>query len=377
MDSLTHLVAGALTPLAFKNAPKTRALTVFGIVCGQFPDIDVLAGNNPEAFLSIHRGYTHALVLQPLFALGLALLFHRLLKKGDEDGVWTFGKTWSVALLALVIHIFLDCMTTFGTQIFLPFSDLRVALPAMYIVDLLLTLPLLAVWFIVLRRGGSRAPERLRAIPARSALAWLVCYPLAALALNHTLAARLEAVYAVPGNPLGITRVELSPEPFSPLNWKVVGIAPDKYHMASLFLLRPGREPVFTAHNRVTPSLWAKLQREEPLFSIYAKFATYPLQTVSGESGGTATYTFRDMRYDTTLPELMAAVGRTDGLFLMQAKVTAAGELAAYRFLKRGREGAVTPWRIWHGSGVRSERTPDSAVPTGRHDGGHGGRDAG
>lgn len=372
MDTFTHLVAGALTPLAFKNAPKTRALTVFGIVCGQFPDIDVIAGSNAEAFLSIHRGYTHALALQPIFALGLALVFHRLLKKGDANGTWSFGKTWSVALLALLIHIFLDCMTTFGTQIFLPFSDMRVALPAMYIVDLLLTLPLLAVWIFILRRGGSGAPERARVFPARSALAWLLCYPLMALALNHALAARLEMIYAARGNPLGITRVELSPEPFAPLNWKVVGIAPDKYHMARLFLPRAGSELVFTAHDRVTSPLWEKLQQEEPLFSVYAKFVTYPLQTVSAESGGNATYTFRDMRYEATLPKLMAAVGRTDGLFLMQAKLTAAGELVAYRFLKRGREETVTPWRVFSG-GARSERSSGSGAPAGKN----GGRNAG
>ena len=345
MDTLTHLVAGALTPLAFRDAPKTRALTLFGIVCGEFPDIDVLAGGSPEAILAIHRGITHALAAQPLIALGLALVFHRFLKKGDEKGSWTFAKTWSVALLALCIHLFLDCMTTFGTQIFLPFSDLRVAMPAMYIIDLLMTLPLLAVWALILRRGGSRAPDAARIRPARLALAWLACYPLAALALNHTIASHLESTYAAKGNKMGITRVELSPEPFAPLNWKVVGIAPGKYHMARFFLPDAGKELIFTTYDRVTPALWSRLQEEAPLFSVYAKFTTYPLQTVVRDPDGLSTYTFQDVRYEATLPELMAAVGRTDGIFLMQARVTEKGNLAAYRFLKRGRDAIATPWR--------------------------------
>ncbi|MDL2209669.1 metal-dependent hydrolase [Desulfovibrio sp. OttesenSCG-928-O18] len=342
MDTVTHLVAGALTPLAFRNAPKTRMLTLFGIIAGEFPDIDVVAGRSAEAVLSFHRGFTHALVLQPVFALLLALVFHRALKKGDRDGTWTFAKTWSVALLALVIHLFLDCMTTFGTQVLLPFSDFRVALPAMYIIDLAMTLPLLAVWIVILRRGGSGAAAERRVPLARRALAWIFVYPLCCLALNFGLTAHLEKLYAAPGNAQGMTRMELSPEPFAPLNWKAVGISRDAYFMGRVFLPRMGREIPFTRYERVNPELWAELQRDAPLFSLYAKFATYPFQTAESRSGETL-YTFRDVRYEATLPGLINAVGRSDGLFLMQARVKD-GRPQACRFLHRGRESDSTPW---------------------------------
>lgn len=349
MDTVTHLVAGALTPFAFRNAPKTRMLTAFGMIAGEFPDIDVVAGRSAEAVLSFHRGITHALIVQPAFALLLALVFHRALKKGDASGMWTFGKTWSVALLALAVHLFLDCMTTFGTQIFLPFSDFRVALPAIYIIDPFLTLPLLAVWFVILRRGGSGAPAERRAPLARRALTWLCVYPLGCLALNFGVTAYLEKIYAAPGNARGITRVELSPEPFAPLNWKVVGIARDTYFMGRFFLPRPGRGLEFAAYERVNPELWDRLQREASLFSMYAKFAAYPFQTVDSDLDD-ARYTFRDVRYEATLPKLANAVNRNDGLFLMQAKIRD-GALQAYRFLHRGREDGSTPWLQFTPSG--------------------------
>lgn len=348
MDSVTHLVAGALTPLMFRNAPKTRMLTVFGIICGEFPDIDALAGKSAESVLAFHRSFTHALVLQPVSALLLALLFHRFLKKGDRLGSWSFAKTWSVALLALLIHLFLDCMTTFGTQIFQPFSAYRVAVPAVYVIDLLMTLPLLGVWIWILRRGGVFLDDASRLRPARAALVWIFLYPALCLGINAAATSSLEARYAAPGNSLGITRVELSPEPFAPFNWKVVGIAPDQYHMAQFLAFSPGRELTFTPYTRPSSTLWETLQRRAPLFRTYDAFATYVAQDTAEtrDSSGSAAlvHTFRDVRYESTLPGLMEALGRTDGLFLMQARTEPQGALRDYRFLYRGREDAETPW---------------------------------
>ncbi len=347
MDSVTHLVAGALTPMAFKNAPRTRVMVLFGILCGELPDIDVIVGKSPEAILAFHRGITHSLAAQPLLALAMALIFHRLIKKGDADGSWTFAKTWFVALLALLIHLFLDCMTTFGTQIFLPFSDIRVALPAMYIIDLSLTLPLIAALLFILYKGGlspvSPAPEKTRLRFARGALCWLFAYPGLALCRTYALAADLASRYARPGNERGIVSVELSPEPFAPLNWKVIAIAPDTYYMGRLSLLHPAGEMVFTAYDRPDPALWETLRHDIGLFRLYGQFVTYPFLTVNPDGDGGEIDTFADVRYEATMPELMAAVGRADGIFLMQAK-RKNGRVTAYRFLYRGRDAATTPW---------------------------------
>lgn len=342
MDTVTHLVAGALTPLAFRDAPKTRAAVIFGIVCGEFPDIDIIAGKSPEAILAIHRGITHSLFMLPLFALLLSLLFHRLLRKGDAGNTWTFAKTWLVAFTALCIHVFLDSMTTFGTQIFMPFSHYRAALPAMYIIDLLLTLPLLAAWLYIIWRGGARAPAEIRAPVARGALLWLFAYPLLALAVNYTAAHSLEKRYAAAGNERGITSVELLPEPFAPFNWKVVGIAPDAYHMASFFTPDWGGEIAFTPYRRPDAALTEKLLESVPLFPLYDAFATY-IFTEERREGDETVLSLKDVRYEATLPGLFAAVGRGDGIFILQVRMKE-GAPEASRFLYRGRDAATTPW---------------------------------
>lgn len=242
MDSLTHLVAGALTPLAFRHTPKRAAVVAFGMIAGSLPDIDVLFGGSPEALLSLHRGVTHAFFWQPLFVLILVLPFYFWLRRhplpfrrpgagqaglagspGPTDragladraeladraapGGFTFGRIYVVALAATCIHIYLDCMTTFGTQALLPFSARRVALPAMFIVDLLLTVPLIILLVAALRQPPEAAPAlsgksaeavqspvysaRARRL-ARFGLAWALLYPLASLGVNTLATVLLE-----------------------------------------------------------------------------------------------------------------------------------------------------------------------------------------
>ena len=344
MDTVTHLVAGALTPLAFRNAPKSRWLIPFGILCGEFPDIDVLvAGRSPEALMVIHRGLSHALAVQPFVALVLALLFHSILKKGDTTGGWSFGKTWFLALLALFGHVFLDCMTTFGTQIFLPFSNFRVAIPAMYIIDLSLTLPLVAVLIVLLRQGGSEAPAEKRFGLARRGLAWMLVYPFLAWGVGFGVQSALAQRYVNTADPAGIQRLLVTPEPFAPFYWKVVGQGKDSYFMSSVLVPRFGSALSFREYPKVDMALWQSLQDQVPLFAEYARFVSFPTQSKQPQADGTTLLSFRDLRYEGTLAGLVKTLGREDGLFIMQAKLDAHGKLAAYRFLRRGKL-VDTPW---------------------------------
>ena len=75
MDSLTHTVAGALTPIAFANSPKRASLILFGVLAGQLPDLDVFFGSSAEFLLTKHRGITHAIAWQPFLVLALVLPF--------------------------------------------------------------------------------------------------------------------------------------------------------------------------------------------------------------------------------------------------------------------------------------------------------------
>ena len=355
MDSLTHLVAGALTPLAFRDAPKSRLLIPFGILCGQFPDLDILAGASPEAFLSVHRGITHALVVQPFSALFLALLFHGILKKKDTAGSWTFAKSWALAFLALLFHIYLDCMTTFGTQIFLPFSSFRVAIPGMFIIDLLLTIPILAALMALLFRGGGKTRPYRRLPLARTALVWTLLYPLVSFGIGQVCVTWLNNAYATEKGMLDIRRVHLTPEPFAPLNWKLVAEkGENRYLIAPYSLLDPGNISGFQEFPRVNTALWAELKTKEPLVRIYADFASFPTEEYRSpteqEPGCDRILVVRDLRYEQFWKKALAFMGRDDGMFILEVCLAADNTPLAWRFMRRGNERNNTSWTYPHGA---------------------------
>lgn len=405
MDSLTHLVAGALTPIAFPHAPKRSALVAFGIVAGQFPDIDVLfGGTSPEFFLSTHRGITHALTLQPVMALAVVFPFALLLLNqparlpalggvpvpprsagmGGADNALSprfgLGSMLCAALLALYMHIFLDSMTTFGTQIFLPFSTARVGFPSMFIVDFLLTLPALALLGIVLWLPSVSVPSAIRRswwrtlrsprtadenapttglkyfspraqVLARIGLCWLVLYPLATLGLNGTLVNMYARAWGVDSS-----RVALLTEPFSPFIWKAVVDDGPAYRMGTLFPLAATPVREWAAFAKVDTALYGHLEEQEPLFTHFRKFSPTMVQVArqqpfAGREGIRSTpagtmvtvYRYSDMRYLISPRSMARVLGHEDANFQLEAQVAADGTLLAYRYLHRARE-TDTPW---------------------------------
>ena len=88
MDTLTHALSGAL--LARATEPKDprpdqlprRARMWVGFWAAAFPDSDFITRFiDPLTYLSVHRGITHSVIMLPLWALGLSLLF-MLLARG-------------------------------------------------------------------------------------------------------------------------------------------------------------------------------------------------------------------------------------------------------------------------------------------------------
>jgi inner membrane protein len=68
-------------------------------------------------------------------------------------------REWTIlTFLVLITHIFLDCFTVYGTQLFLPFSDYMVGFNSIAIIDPLYTIPLLGG--IILALFFRRYPQR-------------------------------------------------------------------------------------------------------------------------------------------------------------------------------------------------------------------------
>ena len=148
MDSLTQLVLGAaMAELALGRKVGNKA-PLWGAICGTIPDLDVLF--NPLLSdlqeLGSHRGFSHSIFFTTLLAPLLGYLLSLFYRKKEANWVeWTV-----MCFLALVTHPLLDAFTNYGTQLFLPFSDYRVAFNSIFIVDPIYTMPMLLALVILL-----------------------------------------------------------------------------------------------------------------------------------------------------------------------------------------------------------------------------------
>ena len=221
MDIVTHAISGALIAYALPQRPKVRFGILFFALAACVPDLDILFCTTPALFLNLHRGISHSIFVAPLLALLLALLAYPL-RRASTPQAFSLRTLWLLSLVCLLVHIALDCITTYGTMIFLPFSDFRVRLNAVFIVDVFLTLPLLVLFCIcAFKRIGCRKI-------ACAGLVWMVLYPGLCLALSswagHSLAGNLRAQGRT------IHELVLLPDFFTPLYWRALYVEEQDGH---------------------------------------------------------------------------------------------------------------------------------------------------
>ena len=140
MDPLTHALAGAALGWAAGGRRIGRRALLVGAAAGLLPDLDVLIRSASDPLLAIehHRGFTHSLLFAPAGGSIAALLGR------DRRGI-------PAGILAWLSHAFLDASTTYGTQLFWPFSRYRVGLDIISIIDPLFTLFVLAACIAAFR----------------------------------------------------------------------------------------------------------------------------------------------------------------------------------------------------------------------------------
>jgi len=161
MDSVTQAVLGAAIGEAVLGKKIGNKAALLGAIGGTIPDLDILLNPFFSTLqnISIHRGYSHSI----LFCLLGGLFFAWLLTKVKWTKEISYTRLFSLSFLALFTHILLDAFTTYGTQLFLPFSDYRVSFDSVNIVDPLYTLPLLALLLITLFKARSNGLIRSKA----------------------------------------------------------------------------------------------------------------------------------------------------------------------------------------------------------------------
>ena len=207
MDSLTQIALGAAVAELTLGKKIGNKSILWGAIAGTIPDLDVLskAFVDPLDALAFHRGFSHSFLFAFLAAAGLGPLVHWIYKSKHHHRIALF--CWcslflaigipillsSIGLLfkvlagiilalilyslynkyrspksiqseatrwdwtklffwAIVTHPILDCFTTYGTQLFQPFSDYRVSFNNISVADPLYTIPLIICLFLMSRK---------------------------------------------------------------------------------------------------------------------------------------------------------------------------------------------------------------------------------
>jgi inner membrane protein len=157
MDPITHAALGTTCALALtKRRELRRAAALVGLCAGLLPDVDIFfrSSTDPLFSLEYHRHFTHSVVFAPVIAL-LTVWFvygsYRLCGRKIEG-----RKLLAPATVAALSHGFCDVWTSHGTRSWWPFSDQRVTLDWISVIDPVLTVPLLVTAVLAWVLGSQR-----------------------------------------------------------------------------------------------------------------------------------------------------------------------------------------------------------------------------
>jgi len=207
MDIVTHAVMGAAVAAAIASVrcrdaesalAQRRLAAGVGAAAGLLPDADALIQSGGDALLVLdyHRHFSHALAFVPFGALLAALLLWPLLRRRASFSslyAWSFG--------AYLLHPLLDACTSYGTHLWLPFSQRKEAWNLIAVFDPLFTLLLAVPLFFFLRRPGSVAVR------------WSLMLGLAYFGLSFVQQQRVEAAAVALAQARGHQAQQLSVKP--------------------------------------------------------------------------------------------------------------------------------------------------------------------
>ncbi len=235
MDSITQAALGAAIGQALLGRKMGKKAALLGAVIATLPDLDVIlyAFYTPLEMLSIHRGFSHSIVFSFLGAFVLSFLIARFqwAKSVSRRRIVLFS--W----LCLITHMLLDYFTAYGTQLLLPFSNARLGLDSINVVDPFYTLPLLiGLGFSLWKR---------KSFPNKLGLLISSLYLFTTLGLKHTL------VHDMVTSDLNESHIEYDqlmtiPVGIGSLNWYAVAKNTDTLYLKKYALL-DGPQEEFTS----------------------------------------------------------------------------------------------------------------------------------
>lgn len=322
MDPVTHITSGILGRRVFHGYYNERHIMLFCIIAAVLPDIDNIAGFfGPELYLIHHRGATHSIAAGIFLAFILVFVFRLFIKSFDVK------KGFVTSLSIIYLHIFLDLITSYGTQMFFPFTNRRYSIESVFIVDPLYTFVLVII--IVIQALNKKRKDLILI----AGVIWIFLYPAVNLGIKAYLEKEISVKLGTKNEKL--IKVHLSPDIFTPFCWKVIIEREKTYDFGGISLL--GRKQLFFLgrHEKADEKMFSEFGKEASIFNTYSWFAVYPVveRTISGEN---SMVTFGDLRFSST-SGFMARMNRSGrNPFSLTAVLDRNGRFMEYYYQKPG-----------------------------------------
>jgi inner membrane protein len=235
MDSLSQIVLGAATgELVLGRRIGNKAL-VWGAIGGTIPDLDVFAGrliSDPLEAMLFHRGISHSF----LFCVVAGVVLGALLVRSQRNDVgW---RSWSLFFVAtFVTHVLLDAFTMYGTQLFAPFSNTRVAWATIAVADPLYTVP-----FLVAVIATSRAAKGSKRRRFWHRAGWLWSLGYLALTVANKAGVEERVWQDLSDQNLAAHRLVSNPTILNNVLWNIAAESDDAFYVAQYSIF--DREPI-------------------------------------------------------------------------------------------------------------------------------------
>jgi inner membrane protein len=303
MDPLTHAFSGwavsHLIPrektevLSDAQRWKQRLLVPFCMICAMSPDIDILFTLwGPEATLLYRRALTHSFLFLPFLAGILFLLGRRLFVGMRARSIYL------IILGLCALHVVMDLVNSYGTQVFYPLSTHRFAWDLIFIVD--------PFWMMSLFSAGvlGSLPGQPRRWIGQIGLGVCVLYPLICLGARELMQHKVESRAS------NSVSTSLLPDAFSPWYWKLIVDSGATYEMSGESF--GGTQIAAQTYVKITDEEVADWEREIPFLKTYFWFNRFPVrmnQASENESSSEAVIRILDLRFLSIHPWLTGARG--------------------------------------------------------------------
>ena len=221
MDPVSQGAVGAAFAQSAAKKENIILIGFIGFLAGLAPDLDVLirSEDDPILFLEYHRQFSHSLFFIPIGSFFVALFIFPFVR-----GLISLRMVYIASFLGYATHGLLDACTSYGTQLFWPFSDQRVTWNNISIVDPIFTVPIVILLAIAITKR--------KRIFSFIAIGWIIFYlSLGFIQYERTLSAAMDLANSRGHN---AERMTLKPSFGNLILWKSIYQHEETYYVDAI-----------------------------------------------------------------------------------------------------------------------------------------------